>query len=351
MNYIKKLSLIIFLASVVACSSDDAPLSPELKVAFKEIGLVGKIINEIGFLNEGLYAAAADGIYIKDPVGNGNWVSLGLADKNVKTFVQINSQDYLASVKDASKGEHKLFHSSNGGQNWIELDNNFGGNYPEAANDFTFDQQNARIIASGNGVVAQSTDLGKTWVPLHGDWQMLATGLDFVEINPGNQDIWTGGQNGIEGFTLSRFSQDNKQWEDWINLLPSPSSGKDIAFAPNNEQTLVIGAEDGIILSVDNGKSWTTIKEDHDARFYFGVDYDQAKPTRMYAASWVKNFTDPQPLILYVSEDSGANWKEFKYNDETILGGVWDMVQRQDNGITKLYLGLYKGGVFEVTIE
>jgi hypothetical protein len=135
-------------------------------------------------------------------------------------------------------------------------------------------------------------------------------------------------------------------------LLPSPSTAKDIAFHKTNPNTLIIGGEDGIIKTTDNGNTWTTIKQDdHKARFYFGLEFDETDSDKIYAGSWVKDFDNPQPLILHISENAGATWKEYKHTAPNLYGGIYDMVQLKDGNKTRLYLGLYKGGVFEAIIE
>ncbi|MDQ3291645.1 MAG: hypothetical protein M3Q05_10185 [Bacteroidota bacterium] len=334
------------------CLDPDDEKPTQEKVTFKQIGLQGRIVYELTFKENKLYAATDNGLYVRSLANNSSWQEIGLQGQMVKTILFIPGGTCLASVSDPSKEQHKLYKAENNSFNFKQVNTNFGGTAPEPINNMTFNPATGEILGAGYNVVAKSTDKGTTWTPIYNDWQWLATGLDFVQLNPRTDDIWAGGQNGIEGFNLVKYSKATNTWQNWTNLIESPSTAKDIAFDKTNENRLIIGGEDGIIKTEDNGATWTTIKhEPHSARFYFGVDFDRYNSNTIYAASWLKNFSDPQPLIVYISENGGATWNEYKYKDENVFGGVWDMVQVKERGKTKLFLGLYKGGVFEVTID
>lgn len=334
-----------------ACQTDE-PVTPEpLRVTFQSIGLDEHIVNELELYQDKLYAATDRGLFMKDLATDADWVSLGLIQHNVKTIALLNNS-LLAATSNPLQEAYGLFRSENGGQEWQAVSHNYGNGYPEPFNDLSYDADSHTLYASGWGVVAKSEDEGLHWTLIQGEWQTLATGLSFVRTNPANGDVWTGGQNAIETFVLARQEAGNGQWHHWQGLLPAPSVAKSIAFSQTDPQLVLIGGEDGIIRSNDQGASWSTIKEDHTARFYFGLDFDHTIKERVYAASWVKNFDNPQPLILYISEDAGNNWQEFQYPSSTLFGGVWSMVQRSSEaGKTSLYLGLYKGGVYEALIN
>lgn len=344
--------LLLFITILISCNHDDLQKPDEEAVTFKNYGLENKTINELKLINNHLYAATDDGLYVKDIKSNTGWQAKGLQGKIVKTFLFVPDEFCLASVHNEAKTEYKIYKSAGNQFEFQELATNFGGGYPELLTNFAYKQDTKEVLASGNKVVAKSTDGGGTWVPIYNDWQWFATGLDFIQLNPHTGDIWAGGQNAIEGFSLVKYSKNTSNWQEWSNLLPPPSTAKDIAFAKNNPNTLIIGGEDGIIKTTDNGAAWNIIKQnEHEARFYFGVEFDEENPERIYAASWKKDFTNPQPLIIYLSKNGGSTWQEHQYPDANLFGGVWDMVQTREGDKTRLYLGLYKGGVFEATID
>ncbi|WP_207434572.1 WD40/YVTN/BNR-like repeat-containing protein [Sabulibacter ruber] len=347
------LKVFILFTFLMGCSEDDEETIGEPQpVAFKNFGLANRIVYELKTKDGFLYAATDNGLFSRNLTGAADWQPVGLQGEIVKTMVFLPNNVILAAGSNQSKTTYKIYKKVGGSAAFQEVANNFGGGFPESLNNFFYLENSQEILAVGNTVIAKSTDLGSTWTPLQGEWQGLGSGLDFVQANPLNGDLWSGGQNGIESFTLFKYSQAHKSWSSWQGLLPAPSVAKDIAFDKTNANTLLIGGEDGIIKTTDNGATWTTIKhDDHKARFYFGVEIDETDNKTIYAASWLKNFDHPQPLILYISRDGGANWEEFAHKDATLFGGVWDMVQVKSGNQTRLYMGLYKGGVYEVTVN
>ena len=351
---LRKITSLAAIAGTLAffsCQDDHAAAPETIKVSFTSFGLDQKIVNELELIQNKLYAATDQGLYVRDLATTANWVPLGLAQKNVRTLVSLGNNTLLAATANPAQEEFLLYRSQDGGQTWNTFENNYGGGAPEPINDFAYDAQKNILYACGWGVVAASQDGGVNWNIINGDWQTTATGMGFVALNPANGDLWSGGQNAIETFVLHRRAASSGAWQSWNTLLPSPSVGKSIAFSEGNPQIILIGAEDGIIKTNNHGATWSTSKEDHSARFYFGLEFDHEVHDRVYAASWVKNFDDPQPLVLSISEDAGSSWTEYTYANNTLFGGVWSMVQRSEGNKTKLYLGLYKGGVYEATIE
>lgn len=324
----------------------------ETQVTFKSFGLDNRIVNELRLNHDRLYAATDNGLYVKDLKGSADWQLLGLQGNNIKTMAILPDGLLLAAGSDPARTTFKIYKREANATAFVEVNNNFGGTEPEPLNNFFYKEDSQELLAVGSTVIARSADNGQTWTPLYGEWHGVASGLDFVQVNPRNQDIWAGGQNAIEGFALFRYSPSTETWQNWINLLPSPSVAKDIAFDKLNPGTVIVGGEDGIIKTTDNGSTWSVIKDDHQtARFYFGLEFDAADNKKIYAASWLKNFEDPQPLILAISKDAGLSWEEYTYQKPNLFGGVLDMVQVKEGLVTKLYLGLHKGGVYEATIR
>jgi photosystem II stability/assembly factor-like uncharacterized protein len=350
MNRFSVLLLALCALSFLSCSDDgEKPSGPV--PSFRALGLEQRIVNELELHNTSLYAATDAGLFAKDLSPEADWQILGLAGKNVTSLVVLNATTLLAATANPLQEDFGLYRSTDGGQHWQQLPYTWSNGGPEPLNDFAYEAASNTLYASGLGVVAKSTDQGNSWTPVYGEWQAMAAGLAFVAINPASGDIWTGGQNAIEQFVLAKTTAANGQWQEWGTLLPSPSVAKSITFHPTNPQTVLVGGEDGILRSNTGGNSWSIIKQDHVARFYFGLQYDSQVPDRVYAASWDKNFDDPQPLLLHISEDGGTTWKEHRHAPAALFGGAWDMVLRKEGQTTKLYIGLYKGGVYEASID
>ncbi|MDN5204714.1 hypothetical protein QQ008_25205 [Fulvivirgaceae bacterium BMA10] len=341
-------AVVFFIAS--ACEKNDDNPDPKM-ITFIANGLEGRIINELTTSNNLIVAATDNGLYSKT-IGTDQWQSAGLATINVRTFIQINQNLWLAAEKELAQESFRIFKSENKGLNWTEIDSNYGKDFPEQINDFEYISGTQKLYAAGNAVIAESTDLGETWTPVVGDWGFVATGLDFVVKHPTQDFLWAGGQNGIEGFTLNRYDIIQDANQSWINLIPSPSTAKAILFDPTDAGKITIGAEGGIIQSTDDGDNWEILKEEENVgRFIFGLARNNSTPQTIYAAGWVKNFDTPQALILSVSRDNGASWEYHVHNDNTLFGGVWDMISVTENGKQVLYLGLFKGGVYKVILD
>jgi photosystem II stability/assembly factor-like uncharacterized protein len=352
--FLKKEALAVaatMLLLAFGCQDDQDDLS--LAVSFTEFGLEGKTVHELTLADDLLFAATDAGLFVRDLAGSGEWEASGLSGKNIKALVSLDDDTFLASEFNFGSPDNHLHKSTDGGQTWTELNDNFGGLDPEGITDLEYNSTSGELFASGTLVVAKSTDEGLTWTPIYGEWGGFSTGMDFVARQPNNGNLWASGQNAIEQMMLVKYDKSTEQWKEWTGLLRAPSVGKDIAFDPATAGSLIIGGEHGIIRSTNNGESWTKILEDPEevTRFYFGVDYDQQIKDRIYAASWKKDKENPQPLMLHISENGGQRWQEFRHNDTDLFGGVYDMLQVKDGNKTLLYLGLFKGGVYLATVE
>ncbi len=339
--------LVCFFVTLVACG-DEEPEKQDV-YSFEQDGLSGLIINELSLTDVYLVAATNDGLYLKD-LNEGNWIQNGLEGRDISAFTEIDENHWI--VAERTSTGHELYESSDSGMTWEVLQTNFGGETDQGINDLEYFPETGKLYATGTGVVAESTDQGITWTPLIGSWDAIATGLDFVEIDPEKNMLWSGGQNAIEEFVLYQFDIQAEEEILHRGLVSSPSVAKSILFDPMDEDHVMIGAEGGIISSTDYGVNWTLVKDDHStSKFTFGLLRDLDNPSTIYAGGWLKKFDDPQQLVLSVSKDNGSTWEEVVYEDNELFGGIYSMVSLMENGEQVLYLGLYKGGVFKVTVD
>jgi hypothetical protein len=343
-----KKSVLLILVSVLINSCSDDAVKPE-HIQWKKLGLDGRIINEMVIKNNGLYVASDNGVYLKNINATDNFEHIGLADKNIEDILVYSPQKILATFVDRSyTTEPALYLTEDGGNTWQEIDHTFGGDgYREPILDLYAGEENT-IYGTGFGVVARSDDGGINWEPIWGDWQMLATGVSIVTINPANKDIWAGGQGSIENGFLLR-SSNGVDWDSWYDLAPNPTVVKEIVFDRSTNQRIYAGYEGALVSTTDNGQTWNTLIESEENRFFFGLGVSENRAEHVFAAGWIKTYDD-QPLILYYSKDHGQNWQSASYPRET-FGGVYDMVVVSEEGRERIFLGLYKGGVYEVTVS
>lgn len=327
-------------------------------VTLESYGLDGLVISKLEASQTTLIAATSDGVYYKE-FAQKCWNSSNLKGKNVQTIVRINSSTLICSTTQTIDdiNNPQLHKSTDNGKTWSLLPNNFTGNNGQFVKSFAYNTNSNTLYAGGNGLIASSTDGGSNWTPLYGEWNAISRAFFDLAINLTNNEVWAGGQNGLEMQVVVQLAQNGNILGQWSNLIPAPSTVEKIIIKNGSPTTILMGGEDGILKSTDNGLNWENIYQvpNPSGRFYFGLTYDEKKPNRIIAASWNKNFDFPQPLILHFSEDSGKTWKvvttEGISNFASLFGGTRTIIQRQENGKTVLYLGLWKGGVFKAIIE
>lgn len=340
------LCMLVLLSS---CEKENPAPTPD--VSWNSLGLDGYIINKIQVFQDRIFVGTNKGLYAKNRNGQAaEWELLGFENQEVQSFLLISEDEIIVSLVNMQQPEETgLQKTTNGGESWVDFTNGFGGQDGEPAFDLAQHPGNASTLyAVGYNVVARSTNGGESWEPIYGEWGGFSTGLDFIKLNPQDpESIWVGGQNGIEQGVLLHSSDGGANWELWTNLVEAPSVAKEIAFHPTNPAEVYVGFEGGVIKTANRGEDWETLIHSEENRFFFGLGVNQNNPQIIYAAGWLKRFDEPQPFIIFESKDGGETWEEHQH-DEPGFGGVYDMELITENGKDKLYIGLYKGGVYEV---
>ena len=265
----------------------------------------------------------------------------------------IDDQRWLAATFASGANpflEPQLFETVNGGSNWQEVSNNFGGQMQQSEGMFAlaYDSDSQQLFATGSASLARSTDFGRNWELLDGIWDALSQPLEALQFNAARNQVWFGGQNAIEQMTLSRYDLNTGQTASYPGLLPSPATIKGITLDPNNADRILASGEGGVLLTVNNGGAWIVILPNEESRFYFETALDPQNSRVIYTAGWDKIFDEPQPLIFEVSRDGGASWEMHEFDDPQLFGGVWSVLATTENGSSVVYLGLYRGGIMKV---
>ena len=337
------------LALLLAGCNDEKGNHPA-QAKWKKLGLDGKVINEMQFSGSSLYVATATGLFkVQVNTMDTDFIPIGFEGKNVEAIQVLAEEALVVSIYDKSGAEPPaLYKTSDDGATWLLLENNFGGNGAEPVFDLEVHPNNENVLyATGFSVVAKSLDQGHTWVPVYGDWGGFATGISVVEINRKDEnEVWAGGQGAIENGFLVRTKND-ADWDSWSDLVENPTVVKEITFSPANKEQVFVGFEGALLKTTDGGTHWQTLIESEENRFYFGIGIRDGDAKRVYAGGWLKT-SGQQPLILYVSETGGDSWSEVKFPAES-YGGILELQIKQEESKDILYLGLDKGGVYEVT--
>lgn len=314
------------------------------------LGLEGPRINQLLLKNDKLYACAADGFYVKNLKTNEKFKNIGLKGKNIEDAVIFSDQEILISYRNINPeiaADPELWKTTNGGTAWQKFENNFGGDDPEELVDFVRHPSSENTIYGfGRMVLAESTDKGKTWEPIWGDWHFFANyGRAFINpVRP--NEIWLGGQGAIENGYLV-YLKDGDIVNEWHDLVPNPTVVKKIVFDKLSPQTIYVGWEGELSKTSNNGNTWQTLIEKHDeAYFFMGIGISELDPKLIYTAKWAKT-PERQPLELSYSKDQGETWTTKKFPGVG-YGGVFDMIVITEGDTDRIFVGLDKGGVYEI---
>ncbi|WP_088330026.1 hypothetical protein [Lacimicrobium sp. SS2-24] len=354
MSHFKALFLLGSILWLTACNGSieagNPIVEPPYQPGFSAAGLNQHIVHRLVSHQQQLYAATDQGLYRHQQ--NDQWQRLTHEEWDIIDIAIVNDEHLLISYR--HKENALLAESLDQGDSWELVTHNFGGGALSPADMGEpirrLQYHEAKLYAVGYNVLAVSEDFGRNWQLLAGNWNAFATGMSALAINQNGIDIWYGGQGAIENPLLMHYRTDSMAYSEFPGideLLPVPSTVKDIVFDPDLHHVIFITGEGGIIKTSDNGETWQALHTNEDYRFYFDLVLDPKDKNILYTAGWNKDYDQPQPLILERSEDGGQTWEQFQHPDGELFGGVHSMTVHQQH----LYLGLYKGGVMRVSMD
>lgn len=351
----KALVNMMLCAVLFAASCSNGMENDENGLNFNLTGLEGRIIWRLDKSEKFIFAATDEGLYKRSRFG-GAWELIGFEGIKTQAITVFSDTEIIVSTyenNDASLAA--VHHTTNGGETWQikhpsgESDDSYGAGNGEPMFNLVQDPGNPNTLYStGTSVVAKSYDRGDSWMPVYGDWGGFATGLSYLGVNPQNtSEVWAGGQNAIEGGILLKSEDGGESWREWFGLVSNPTTVKSALFHGSGD--VFVGFEGALIKTEDGGISWKTLIHSEENRFFFGIVSHPDDPSVLYAGGWLKRFDEPQPLIIYKSSDKGDTWEEINVVGVE-YGGIYDMLV-EPGSPSKIYLGLYKGGVYEMELN
>ncbi len=176
-----------------------------------------------------------------------------------------------------------VFKSTDGGDHWRPIDKGL----PTFAEDglgrigITIAQSNpkrlfATVEADRKGGLYRSDDGGESWYLINDNPLVTQRGSDFAEVkvDPKNPDVV------YTGSIVVWKSTDGGKTFDQIRGAPGGDDYQRIWINPNDPRIMLIGADQGAIITVNGGESWSSWYNQPTAQFYH-VTTDNAFPYRV----------------------------------------------------------------------
>lgn len=332
------------LMSVGLLSSCGTPVGPTARGQWTFLGLGGDTVYVLKAAAGELYAGTGNGIFKKE-IGSPDtaWTAIGLQGRRVNALLLLNSQVLLASVQiKGTASDTSLYRTTDGGGNWRPSQNGFGVGGGSNQVDALAALSTQDILASGDGVVAKSTDSGQTWQELWGDWNNSAAFTLFLRTDPNWPNlVWSGGETMFFQPFLLKSRDGGGTWKEIPLNLAGDNANRSIAIDPSDSTQVFTGVDGQILESRDGGETWRTILTPSSHPMFSNLAVSSRDPRRVYAAGGV-NAPEPQELVLYVSSDAGASWSTV-VNDKVQYGRVWALTVLADSNGETAYVGTEQG--------
>lgn len=135
----------------------------------------------------------------------------------------------------------------------------------------------ATVDAGDNGGIYRSDDAGESWVRVSADGRHWSRGSDFAEVkvHPKNQDIV------FSANVVTWKSEDGGKTWTGIRGAPGGDDYHRIWINPNNPDIMLFAVDQGAIITVNGGKTFSTWFNQPTAQFYH-VSTDNAFPYNVF---------------------------------------------------------------------
>ena len=191
-----------------------------------------------------------------------------------------------------------LYFSSNGGNDWIQLDSTLGDGYINGL--YIISPENLFILKSGT--IFKTTNNGQSWSPVN---NFSTKQIRWFGISPFNQnELYAIDEIVVPGGVLNNLFRSTDNGINWVVLGPFPGSshGSELrfSFALTDSMNLYVSVDDHFtnlyfFKSIDKGENW------------FYVSWPPFLPNDIYTDKIIPNriYLFPGP---YVSNQGGLNW-------------------------------------------
>jgi len=312
---------------------------------------------------------------------NLQWIKTGGPIGGMGYDIRIHPFDNnILYVTDVWSGVHK---SIDGGKTWVQKNNGIKvrtGPSGDAIPVFslTINQKNPNLMwcgLQGFKAIYKSTDGGETWIEKSNGIPDLP-GITFrsFTFDPYNPDIVYAGCevgnwdfdpkifNLRKSFSTGKIFKTIDGGENWKEILDCGALVRWIFINPRNTNIIYAATgifdrgfkkEEGILKSIDGGKTWFNINNGiDDSLTIHGLDMDINNPDILYCATGLFPGMSDNPIgingSVYKTEDGGKNWKkiltggQYNYNPP---GGFtpFQLVNVSPSNSNIIYVAAYNG--------
>jgi hypothetical protein len=312
------------------------------------LGLGDKMGSKIELFNNEIYVGTNDGMYKKNFEDNDTtWSFLGLQGKWISDFIIFNIDTLLVStfLSGIDSDSISLFMTYNGGTDWSNFQNGFGGNsgfYSCSALEFNKSAPDT-IFARAGMCIAKSIDRGITWQEVHENWSLSGYQDFLFDIDHNNPaTIWAGGEGGfLQPYLLKSVDYGNS-WQ--LNNIDT--GGDNACYSlltyPNNYNEILVGMEGRIIKSIDGGESWYTIFTSSTYAYLIDMEISPNNDNLVYATGF-ENGVGGGNLFFYKSYNFGVSWDTVTYHSNSFSYYINDLEIKSEGIKDELLFATNKG--------
>lgn len=336
--------LVVLVLFAAGCNDVSEIVEPP-EEAWTHEGLEDVEVRELAAEDDVLYAATEDGLYGRPAAEEGTWERLGFEGRAVNDILPLDSELLIAVEISGEEADTVSLHrSTDEGESWEASQEGFGmGGASNEVLALEHVPGTSTLFASGqNIVVARSEDNGYTWEAVWGEWDHIGLGTHALAVHPEEHDIvWAGGEQAAFVPFLTHSEDGGETWNEQHPDLGGDNATNAIALDPNDPEFILAGMEGTLLRSNDGGESWESVLEPEGYPYFYGLAFSEVEPGRAYAAG-AENHANPQPLVLYVSDDHGATWNEVEI-EAAEYGGAFDVLSVEEAGGEAVYVATQQG--------
>jgi photosystem II stability/assembly factor-like uncharacterized protein len=263
-------------------------------------------------------------------------------NKDVKGALQNAYKEYT-SMSNRRAMKQASFNS------WERVGTSQGGRVSGRASGIAFDpiEFSTMYLATAQGGLWKTTDIGNSWVNLSGSWPTLAMGS--VAVDPNNPSViyaGTGDHAGPDGVGVLRSMDGGLNWNQIADANTIGLKVLRILIDPVNTSNLFVSSNEGVSKSTDRGQTWkkvlslggytTLVMNPNDPNNLLAAMGGEIRRTTDAGATWATVGTNlpnsnrtviamaqSDPNYVYVSlSDNGAS----KVGRSTDNGLTWETI-------------------------